>query len=151
MYEGAGADLGAPGVWMCPRNNDKERIQRHTNAFLVSGLIQFHYPFLSSNPEAKTDLIEQAKGFRRTSRDTLHPEFTETKWVYSGKRKGLKDDVIICLQLGLFWMSIFYSEERYCGRGRKRIINGVPSVYLSDKPSSSRRLAIKEHEIDTSY
>jgi hypothetical protein len=146
MYEGDGAEMNVPGVWMSPRNNDKERIQRHANAFLFSKRVHFHHPFLSNSKTEKHDLIEQAKAYRRTARETLHPEFTETKWVYSGKRKGLKDDRIVCLQLMLFWMTIFYSEERYCGWNRVRILNGLPLVQLSDNPNSKRRLTIKNHQ-----
>jgi hypothetical protein len=145
MYEGDGAAMNAPGVWMSPQNDDKERLQMHSNAFLHGNAILFHYPFISNNENEIADLIEQAKSYRRTARENLHPEFVETKWFYSGKRRGMKDDRIVSLQLGLFWSSIFYSDEQYCRRGYQRILNGVPQVKLSDNPNSKRKLFVKRH------
>lgn len=150
MYEGRKPEDG-PGVWTDSQNNDKERLQSNLNFFLHYDQLAFHDPFITNTRGMQDMLREQLLAFRRKPMPNPHPEFKDTRWVYSGKYKGFKDDVCITLQMACMWGSIFLSEAQYCGAQQVRRFRSIPPVHISDNPRSVRRLTIKTHRISQPF
>ncbi len=143
LWEGK-EDTDPPGVYTNGANEDKYRFQRNMNMFLFNDQVAFHYPFISSTNGIPQEIINQARNFRRVSKPVLNADFDNPKYTYSGKSAG-KDDMLITMQMFLFWGSIFYSDERYCGRGEKRGLRGIPTNTLSERTFSQRRLQVKPY------
>jgi hypothetical protein len=99
-------NLRRVGVWVT--DTDKVRFISQLNAALTRRKVMTHSPYYGS-AESRHTLVQQACDYRRILKVTNE----ETKVRYGGKDNGKKDDIIMALLIGYYYMCVFNVEGKH--------------------------------------
>lgn len=90
--------------------------------FMRPGRVHWAQHFVSERPAAvQKELSQQLCFYRRERREGADPAWQAGKSVLSGKAPGLRDDLMMALQMALYWGLVTLDDPRF---QRKRSIEG---------------------------
>jgi hypothetical protein len=95
---------------------------------LRRGNMRFAKDFVTQHKDPhmmRRKIIDQMKKFRKAPKPLTDPAFQTPKFAYTGKSGNSKDDVVVCIQLNMYWTAVLHASKRYreiCNRlGMKRV------------------------------
>lgn len=90
------------GVWLT--EDIKMVMADQMCGVLENKRIHFYNQLVSSKPETqKKKLCDQMRNYRRKVKVAPDPDFQKSKFAMSGKSTGKYDDLLICVQMCLYW------------------------------------------------
>ncbi len=106
---------GDAGLW-----TGEAQKQGGAEQLLISlrrGNLRFARHFVTQDkkgPEAmQLKIKDQMKKFRKQPKPMTDPNFQTPKFTYTGKTNGGKDDLIICMQLNMYWTAVLQTSGQY--------------------------------------
>jgi hypothetical protein len=85
---------------------EKENYAKGLGIIMMDNMLHFAHHVASVDwKENRMGLIDQLRVFRREVIESKSPGFSNPKVCYTGKSHGRKDDLVLALQIALYWMA----------------------------------------------